>query len=140
MRNFVTFLLILASAGGGWYFGTQYVQQPDVVSSTPPTTIVESESKTPIRGIGKLEPQTGVIKVMAPIGQRIESLFDLRIGSEVSSNQPIVKLAGTEKAEMELQLAVARKEDAEKKESFEKSQVCCKAGGRIGSGRSSFKT
>ena len=118
----MTFLLILASAGGGWYIGTQFTRQTEAVNSTPPTKIVESESTTPIRGIGKLEPQSGVIKVMAPIGQQVESLFDLKIGSEVITDQPIVKLAGAEKAEMELQLALANKVDAEKKESFEKSQ------------------
>ncbi len=59
---------------------------------------------------------------MAPVGQRVQSLYNLQIGSDVDVDQPIVELAGTEKAEMELQIAVAKKADALKKESVEKAQ------------------
>ena len=59
---------------------------------------------------------------MAPIGQRIESIFDLEIGSSVNNEQAIVKLAGSDKAEIELQLALAKKADAEKKEAVENTQ------------------
>ena len=122
MRNALTILLIVAAAAGGWYFGTQYMNQPESAETRPDDIITEPIPETAIRGIGKLEPQSGVLKIMAPVGQRVESLFDLEIGSTVEVDQPIVKLAGTEKAELELQIAVAKKADAEKKESVEKAQ------------------
>ena len=121
MRNALIVLLILAAAAAGWYGGTQSAKpsSPEIAEevATPP-----SVSRTSIRGIGKLEPHTGVLKIMAPIGQRIESIFDLEIGSSVNNEQAIVKLAGSDKAEIELQLALAKKADAEKKEAVEKSQ------------------
>ena len=122
MRNALTIFLILAAAVGGWFVGTK-----NTPLSAPTETSVEVAepslaTKTPVRGIGKLEPHSGVLKIMAPVGQRIESLYDLQIGDSVDIDQPIVKLAGRERAELELKLALAKQEDARKKESFEKSQ------------------
>ena len=122
MRNALTIFLILAAAVGGWFVGTK-----NTPFSPPTETSVEVAepslaTKTPVRGIGKLEPHSGVLKIMAPVGQRIESLYDLQIGDSVDIDQPIVKLAGRERAELELKLALAKQEDARKKESFEKSQ------------------
>lgn len=119
----MTILLILAAAAGGWYFGIQSAQDPEPTSTQPiESTTPDPKTKSVVRGLGKLEPQTGVLKIMAPVGQRIESLFDLKIGSTVAADQPIVKLSGSEKAELELQLALAKKADAEKKASVENVQ------------------
>lgn len=122
MRIAWTFLLIVAAAVGGWYLGTQYGSPSESANAQRPVGTSEPIPQTAIRGIGKLEPRSGVLKIMAPVGQRVQSLYNLQIGSDVDVDQPIVELAGTEKAEMELQIAVAKKADALKKESVEKAQ------------------
>ena len=121
MRNALIVLLILAAAAAGWYGGTQNAKPP-TPNIADDSAAIPSVPRTAIRGIGKLEPHSGVLKIMAPIGQRIESIFDLEIGSAVDNEQAIVKLAGTDKAEIELALALAKKADARKKEAVEKSQ------------------
>ena len=121
MRIALTLLLMLLAAVAGWYVGTQNVGQPFVELESDESSQPQEQNPR-VRGIGELEPHSGVLQIMAPMGQRIESVYDLKIGDTIQRGQPIVKLAGTEKAEMELLVAEARYADAEKKESLEKSQ------------------
>lgn len=124
MRNALTLILVLAAAGGGWYFGTRFTDRQQDTGQLPKTVAepVETRLRPAIRGIGKLEPASGILKIMAPVGHRIESLYDLEIGSSVAVDQPVVMLAGRKQAELELQIALAKKADAEKQESIEKAQ------------------
>ena len=119
MRNAITIFLIIAAAVAGWYIGNQRTGDKAAEQTTVTTNDVSVPSS--IRGIGKLQPKTGVLKVMAPMGQKIESLYDLEIGSSVDLDQPVVKLAGGEQAHMELEVAKARRMDAEKTQQVEKA-------------------
>ena len=85
-------------------------------------TPVEVPRPTTIRGIGKLEPHSGIFKIYAPQGQRVDSLYGLKVGDLVEPGQKIVKLSSLELRELELKLANAKKLDAERQLRYENTK------------------
>lgn len=126
MRAFIYILLALGLSGGGWFLGTQYDGTPPANSSgtsanSGSTANSTSNPKT-IRCQGKLEPASGLIKIVAPVGSRIEKITEVPIGSQVSKNDVLATLQSREIREKDLALAIARRADALKNVEFEKDQ------------------
>ncbi|MEM9410123.1 MAG: hypothetical protein AAGA30_03355, partial [Planctomycetota bacterium] len=88
-----------------------FSRQPSVAEQLESEAILKATTR--IKGIGKLEPASGVFHVFAPAGQKIESLFGLTIGESVEKEQPIIRLAAREVREKELRIAKAKKADAD---------------------------
>ena len=120
MRNLLIFILLLIAGFSGWYVGSKSTSSSTESISVDSTPVIQTSTK--IRGIGKLEPSSGVIKIFAPMGQKIESLHDLDVGNAIEENQPLATLAGRELREMELKIAKAKKIDAENQLEFERSK------------------
>lgn len=122
MRTILIVILLLITGATGWYIGTVNGRRKETTSSIDP---LEAKDRIPayIRGIGKLEPKSGIIKIFVPTGQKIDTLFDLKIGDEVTKDQPLVRFSGAQVREMELEIALAKKKDAENQLEFEKSKA-----------------
>jgi HlyD family secretion protein len=126
MRAFIYILLALGLAGGSWYLGTQSgVFTPSDTSNQSAQSQSQprlaSNAKT-LRCQGKLEPASGLIKIVAPVGSRIEKLTDAQVGSEVVKDQVLATLQSRDLRAKDLALAIARRADAIKKVEFEKEQ------------------
>lgn len=126
MRAFIYILLALGLAGVSWYTGTQYSgfgpADPSNRSAQPPSQSRSAANAKTLRCQGKLEPASGLIKIVAPVGSRIEKLADAKIGSIVAQGQVLATLQSRDLRAKDLALAIARRSDAIKKVEFEKEQ------------------
>jgi HlyD family secretion protein len=112
MRIVLILILLLTALATGWFSRSVW----DRRQSGSTTDVQRQPAKPPqqlVRGIGKLEPQSGIIKIFGPQGQKVDSLFSLQVGSRIEVNQPLVQLSGRQLRELELKLAQAKKIDAE---------------------------
>jgi HlyD family secretion protein len=130
MRAFLIFLLATITAAGGWYFGTRYgAANPADVPTSEFVDGQNSAAGSPstrkpktIRCQGKLEPASGLIRIVAPPGERIANLTRKQIGDTVSANEQLIVLHSRILREKDLALANARRMDAIQKTEFEKGQ------------------
>ena len=126
MRAFIYILLALAIGSGGWFLGNKYADKQPLVSNDSYSS-ASSDAKTTsnpktIRCQGKLEPASGLIRIVAPVGSRIDKITKTQIGSHVAKNEVLATLQSRAIRKKDLALAVARRADALKKVKFEKQQ------------------
>ena len=124
MRYLLIFVLVSLAGLGGWFFRIQYENRIQAQTASEDIQNPTNEVRPPetIRGIGKLEPESGIFKVYAPQGERVDSLYGREIGDQVEAGEAVVKLAGLEVRKLELDLANARQQDAANKLSYENSK------------------
>ena len=111
MRIFLAVLLAALTGVVGWYIGSNSKTQT-AATNIESEAVSIARAETRIRGLGKLEPASGIVKILAPQGQKIETLFDLKVGDPVTFAQPIVQFSGRKARELELKIAKSRKQDA----------------------------
>lgn len=129
MRTFLTILFIAALAIGGYYARSTPGLLPEGTSDE--TTAAQAsnvESGEPavgevIRCQGKLEPASGLINIVAPVGSRISGLIDVPVGGTVEEGDVLVTLQSRDIREQDLKLALARRLDAISSAEFEKDQA-----------------
>ena len=121
MRIFLVLILAAICGTAGWFLGSRYGESPANLA-TETETVSLSQAIDNVNGLGKLEPASGVIKILAPQGQKIETLFDLRVGDRVEQDQPLVRLAAHEARQLELNIATAKRNDAFNQLEMEKSK------------------
>jgi len=129
MRTFFTILLLAALALGGYYVSSIPGNRSE--SQTEEFTTKQSlnvSSKEPlvgdvIRCQGKLEPASGLINIVAPVGSRISSLTEIPVGGTVSAGDVLVTLQSRDIRQQDLNLAKARRTDAVSSAQFEKDQA-----------------
>jgi len=129
MRTFFTILLLAALALGGYYVSSIPGNRSE--SQTEEFTTKQSlnvSSKEPlvgdvIRCQGKLEPASGLINILAPVGSRISSLTEIPVGGTVSAGDVLVTLQSRDIRQQDLNLAKARRTDAVSSAQFEKDQA-----------------
>ena len=124
--RFLLILVLIALAGvGGWFVRVQYENrlQSEVANEEVVTSTASAPTPKTVRGIGKLEPLSGIYKIYAPQGERIDSLYGRTIGDPVNVGDAIVKLAGLEMRQLELDLANARMQDATNQLGYENSKA-----------------
>jgi len=130
MRAFLVILLASITAAGGWYLGSQYgsAKSPGSAASESlgndggPATSSSIGRPKIIRCRGKLEPASGLIRIVAPPGERIARLTDKQIGDIVDAEEVLIVLQSRILREKDLALAKARRTDALQKTDFEKGQ------------------
>ncbi len=122
MRNAFIAILIIAVGGVGWLLGTKFGSS----SSTKPL-IANKNEKTDIpptvRCQGKFVPAGGIVKILAPVGEKVEHLLDKQVGQSVAKDEVLVCLFSRNIREHEWKLAKARREDALNKAEYEKQQA-----------------
>jgi HlyD family secretion protein len=120
MRLVLTVFFVILAGAVGWYLGWRYGQPLKNSNSKEQPT--QSSERVPevVFGQGKLQPQSGLIKIVGPPGERVESLFDAKVGDEVVEDQELVLLQSHRMRQIELDLAIARKNDALVKAQYEK--------------------
>ncbi len=129
MRTFLTILIIAALAGSGYYASTMSKLQPgetaEAATETQTTTVPSEEQVVGdvIHCQGKLEPASGLINIVAPVGSRISRLIDVPVGGTVAEGDVLVTLQSREIRQQELKLAQARRTDAISNADFEKDQA-----------------
>ena len=123
MRALIVGGLFIATGLGGWYLGhldsqARRASTIDRSADDQGTT----DSLQSIRGLGKLTPATGIIKLMAPPGERIHYVQPRAVGDPVSRDEPLFYLHSRSLRERDLALARARREDALRKAEMEKQR------------------
>ncbi len=96
MRAFLVILLALITGAGGWYLGSRYGALDSTARDFSDTNsngarsaeISSSKTSKTIRGQGKFEPASGIIKIVAPPGERIAQLIDKQIGEVAHAAEP----------------------------------------------------
>lgn len=128
MRSFLTILFIAALAVGG-YFASK-MSGPLSGEASEETTVTQvaggdsadRDAVELIRCQGKLEPASGLINIVAPVGSRISSLIDVPVGGTVAQGDVLVTLQSRAIRQQELKLAKARRADAISNAQFENDQ------------------
>ena len=116
-------ILVVLTGAVCWFLGTQYGVDKAIVSSQSPASETEVVEPPPtIHAQGKLEPKSGVVRIVAPPGEKIDSLFERSVGDPVKIDDNLVQLDSRRVRQKELELAIARKADAEAQAQFEKEQ------------------
>ncbi len=129
MRTFLTILIITVLAGSGYYASMMQKSSPGAAAeeaSVTQTSNVDSTEQVVgdvIRCQGKLEPASGLINIVAPVGSRISGLIDVPVGGTVAEGDVLVTLQSREIRLQELKLAQARRTDAISNADFEKDQA-----------------
>jgi HlyD family secretion protein len=123
MRNIIVAILIATAAAAGWFIGHRSSGTAESVSSDPATSNESAKSPTTIRCQGKLVPTGGIVKILAPVGERVEFLLDKKAGDAISKGEVLVRLFSRNLRKQELELAQARRDDAYKKAEYEKQQA-----------------
>lgn len=125
MRAIAIILAVIITGAGGWFLGAKYGLPNKPNGSAPASDsqsdIAQANPKT-IHGQGKFAPAKGLIKIVAPPGERIAKLIDRKVGEKVKANEILLTLQSRELREKELALAIARRADALKKVEYEKEQ------------------
>ncbi len=125
MRAIAIILAVMITGVGGWFLGAKYglPNKPNgsASASDSQSDIAQANPKT-IHGQGKFAPANGLIKIVAPPGERIAKLIDRKVGEKVNVNEILLTLQSRELREKELALAIARRADALKKVEYEKEQ------------------
>ncbi|MFK7768307.1 MAG: hypothetical protein AB8B55_13870 [Mariniblastus sp.] len=126
MRAIFIILAILITGVGGWFLGSQYgtsLNVPSNVDSDSQNTPgLPANNPQTIHGLGKLVPADGLIKIVAPPGERIANLIDRKVGEKVRLGETLLTLQSRQLREKDLALAIARRSDALKKVEYEKEQ------------------
>lgn len=129
MRAFLVVLLALVTGVAGWFLGSNFGAHQSLGSKTGDAISNVSNSNTYSAGKpktvhcqGKIEPASGLIKIVAPPGQRIEKLTDKKIGEIVNREEILVSLESQVLRMKDLELAKSRRADAILKTEFEKGQ------------------
>ena len=125
MRTFAISLFVVIAAIVGWYVGARFGLPAQL---RPQAEAIEpDDSNTPrsltVHGQGKFLPGSGLINIVAPVGERIAYLIDKEIGDTVTDSDVLIRLGSRELREKDLELAKARRKDALNKAKFEKQQV-----------------
>ena len=122
MRVLIIGSLLIAAALGGWLVGHRGAERREPRPAQTTSTSVTADSLQSIRGLGKLLPSTGMIKVMAPPGERIHYVQPRSIGDTVTEGQPLFHLHSRVLRQRDLALARARRDDARRKAEMEKKR------------------
>ena len=121
MRIFLAILIAAAAGALGWYLGSNSAADNGNANLNTEAVSI-ARAATRVKGLGKLEPAGGIVKVLAPQGQEIETLFDLKVGDRVEVDQPIGQLAGRTARQLELDIAHAKRHDALRQLELEQSK------------------
>ncbi len=129
MRTFLTILFVAGLAVASYYVSnssgsptrgaSQEVLSPQASDDAQEAQLVGEV----IRCQGKLEPASGLINIVAPVGSRISRLIDVPVGGTVNQGDVLVTLQSRDIRQQDLKLAQARRLDAIKKAEFEKDQA-----------------
>lgn len=130
MRAFLIILFAALTGVAGWFVGTRFgpSQSP---ASGPHQSLADEFSAVPdsnlgqrkfIRCQGKLEPASGLIKIVAPPGERVARLSEKQVGETVAKDEILLVLQSRKLREKDLALANARLKDAIQQIEFEKGQ------------------
>ncbi len=114
-------ITIIAAVAGGWFAGKQFGGE-SADTTAPVTTNAPSPTEEPqtIHGLGSLQPASGVIKIVAAPGQRVEKLNVSELGEPVKKGQVLAVLQTLELRELELAMAQAKQAEARSNFDFEK--------------------
>ena len=129
-RAFLIILFASLTGVAGWYLGTRYgpssPSDGGLNSATNANAALGASSadatRKTIRCQGKLEPSSGLIRIVAPSGERIARLTDKKVGHVVEAGEALLTLQSQVLREKDLELANARRADALLKTEFEKGQ------------------
>ena len=116
MKSPIWILILLVVGGACAFAGYKYNQSlADAESANKATSREEADSAVErIVGQGNLQPARGTINIVAQPGERIDQLF-VKVGQTVEKDEPLAALASRKVREIELELAEARKSDADQK-------------------------
>jgi HlyD family secretion protein len=112
-KNTVLFLVLsIGCAASGGCDKTSNGLQPDTHSKTTRGLLIsELGDGRVVLAQGRLEPESGVVPIVARPGDRIEKI-DVTVGKEVEKGSPLATLAGHKLLEAELAVAQAQLEEA----------------------------
>lgn len=123
MRVFLIILIASITGAVGWYLGTTYRSgQTGGTSANHSNEPSASMAGNVIRCQGKLQPASGLLRIVAPPGERISQLTEKQIGDQVESGEVLAVLESRLLREKDLALAEARRDDAIEMAELEKEQ------------------
>jgi ABC exporter DevB family membrane fusion protein len=129
MRAGLLIFLLLGIAFAGWYATNGGSREDDgPVRRTTAVRLDQQEDNDELalgqtlRCQGKLEPASGLIRIVAPVGSRVSSLTEKSVGDEVTEGEVLVTLQSRDLRQQDLKLAQARRDDALNKARFEEDQ------------------
>ena len=112
-RSIIFVALAVVAIAAAWYVGREYSGPGAGSNESNPAESAGEDVVDTVHGQGRLEPGSGVIKVMAAPGERIDDLLVDQVGAAVKKDEVLAVLHSRKLRELELELARAKKQEAE---------------------------